>query len=96
MPTPTAAGGRCLASLPRRKSNSASPTSADLRRRVQRRTRVQAAPSRAASFPPSTADPLPSQPTTRTTRYCAGNQTNRLTQIHTKRAKQSNAYGANG
>src|SRR5215475_9712189 len=39
--------------LPRRKPNSASPTSADIRRRVKRRTRVQAAPSRAASFPPS-------------------------------------------
>src|SRR5215472_15895807 len=39
--------------LPRRKPNSASPTSADIRRRVKRRTRVPAAPSRAASFPPS-------------------------------------------
>src|SRR5262249_48181320 len=38
---------------PRWKPNSASPTSADIRRRVKRRTRVLAAPSRAASFPPS-------------------------------------------
>src|SRR6516165_9872945 len=39
--------------LPRRKPNSASPTSADIRRREKPRTRVHAAPSRAASFPPS-------------------------------------------
>src|SRR5215831_8206408 len=39
--------------LPRRKPNSAWPTSADIRRRVKRRTRVQAVPSRAPSFPPS-------------------------------------------
>jgi hypothetical protein len=37
--------------LPRRKPNSASPTSADIRRRVNWRTGVQAAPSRAASLP---------------------------------------------
>jgi hypothetical protein len=40
--------------LPRPKPNSASPTSADIRRRVNWRKRVQAAPSRTASFPPST------------------------------------------
>src|SRR6266700_257938 len=38
--------------LPRRQPNSASPTSADIRGRVNWRTRVQAALSRAASFPP--------------------------------------------
>jgi len=45
------------AKMTRRKPNSASPKSADIRRRVQRRTRVQAAPCRAACFPLSNAIP---------------------------------------